>query len=76
MKKLSENIIKVEFFVPICGKKEYFFGSLAAIYDVFTEEQVGCKLETLWNANIEIGKPKSTKNCVVYKHSIVRKPNK
>lgn len=71
-----ENIIKVEFFVPLNGKKEHYFGSLAAIYDVFTPQQIGCKLETLWNAGIEEGKPKSTHHCVISKHKVRRKNRK
>lgn len=56
MGKINENIIKVESFVPLNGKKEHYFGSLAAIYEVFTPQQIGCKLEALWGAGIEEGK--------------------
>lgn len=76
MGKINENIIKVEFFVPLNGKKEHYFGSLAAIYEVFTPQQIGCKLETLWNAGIEEGNPKSTHHCVISKHKVRRKNQK
>lgn len=78
MKKQAKNeqFVKVEFFVPMNGKKEYYFGSLAAIYDHFTPEQIGCKLESLWNSKIVPGKPKSTKHCVVSKHKVIRKKQK
>ena len=74
MKKITtSNIIKVEF--P--GEQgEHYFGSLAAIYEVFTPEQVGCTLENLWSYKIEVGKPKKTKKCVISKHYIYRKQQK
>lgn len=74
--KKGISLVKVEFFVPVDGKKEYYFGSLAAIYDHFTPEQIGCKLESLWNSKIVPGKPKSTKHCVVSKHKVIRKKQK
>lgn len=73
MGKINEKIVKVEFFVPVNGKKEYYFGSQAAIYEVFTPQQIGCKLEALWKAGIEEGKPKSTLFCVIFKHKAQRK---
>ena len=69
----KSNVIKVLFPVAVDGKREYFFGSLAAIYDKFTPYQIGCKLSTLWKAQIEQGKPKKTKKCVVSKHEVYRK---
>lgn len=71
---MSETIIKVQFFRPVEGKTEFFFGSLAAIYEQFTPEQIGCGLTTLWSANITPDAPKSTRLCVISKHNIGRKP--
>lgn len=76
MAKLTEKIIKVEFTEPIDGKSEYYFGSLSAIYDVFTREQMGCVLYTLWNASIKEGKPYKNKRCTVSKFPIRRKCQK
>lgn len=70
---MESFVIQVHFHNPINGRNDYFFGSLAAIYDTFSAEQIGCRKETLWNANIEEDKPKSTRCCVVYKHRVVRK---
>lgn len=42
-----EKIIHVHL---IFEKKDYYFGSLAAIYTVLTPEQVGVKYNTLRNA--------------------------
>lgn len=69
----TDPVIRVRFFMPIDGETDYYFGSLAAIYEKFTPEQIGCKLESLWNASIAPDKPKSTRNCVVSRHEIIRK---
>lgn len=72
----NETIIKVSFPIPINGRNEYYFGSLAAIYDMFTPEQIGCKLEALWSAGITTEKPKLTRCCLISKHTLYRKPQK
>lgn len=69
----AEPFVRVRFFVPIDGETDYYFGSLAAIYEKFSAEQIGCKVESLWNACITTDKPKATRNCVVSRHVIVRK---
>lgn len=77
MEKITtESIIRVQFLNPVAeygGQTDFFFGSLAAIYELFTPEQVGCKLETLWSAKIDTLTPKATTKCVVSKHVLYRK---
>lgn len=74
MKKITKSyIIKVIFPAPVEGKREHFFGSLAAIYEKFTPYQIGCKLPTLWKAGIEPGTPKKTSKCTISKHEVTRK---
>lgn len=69
-----EQIIKVTFHTPINGEREYYFSSLAAIYLHFSAEQIGCTLNTLWDSHLSVGNPKATKNCVISRHYISRKP--
>lgn len=80
MKKITtESIIRVQFLQPVAehgGQTDFYFGSLAAIYEVFTPEQVGCKLETLWAAKIDALHPKTTPRCVVSKQVLYRKKQK
>ncbi len=76
MSKNEETIIKVNFPIPVNGKNEHYFGSLAAIYDTFTPEQIGCRLEALWSFGITCDKPKLTRTCLISKHSIHRKSQK
>lgn len=53
----SSNIIyHVRFKRPVKGKEDYFFTSLAAIYDVFTEKQIGCNKQALWSLGVAKGK--------------------
>lgn len=75
-----ENIIRVQFREPPLAdqpaKTDFYFGSLAAIYEVFTPEQVGCKVECLWNAGITAGKPYANKLCIVTRETMTRKAQK
>lgn len=67
---MDETIIKVQFHTPVNGRCEYYFGSFAAIYEKFTPEQIGCALRTLWVSDL----PKATRQCVITRHSVIRKP--
>lgn len=71
--KIKSYIIKVKFPGLVEGEGEHYFGSLSAIYDRFSPNQIGCGLETLWKAKIEPGKPKRTRRCVISKHELFRK---
>ena len=72
----TSTLIIVEFYRQQQGSKVWYFGSLAAIYELFTPEQIGCKLEALWNANLGYGEYKITKQCVIYKEKMYRKAQK
>lgn len=73
---MEEYVIKVHFAEPINGQTDYYFGSLAAIYQRFTVKQIGCKLQALWAAKISLGHPKVTRRCIISKHVVERKPRK
>lgn len=81
MKKLTTlstaSLIKVQFFHPKDGGgTEFYFGSLAAIYEMFSASEVGCRLEALWAADIDETHPKATRLCVISKHVLYRKSQK
>lgn len=67
------NIIKLTFKHP---KREFYFGSLAAIYEMFSAEQIGCTVEVLWAYNIEQGKPFENSQCIISKETLTRKKRK
>ena len=72
----TSTLIIVEFFRKINGRKVWYFGSLAAIYELFTPEQIGCRLETLWNYSLDHGESKITTYCVISKEIMYRKAHK
>lgn len=67
------NIIKLTFKHP---RREFYFGSLAAIYEMFSAEQIGCAVEVLWAYNIEQGKPFENAQCKISKETLTRKKRK
>ena len=80
MEKITtETIIRVQFLTPRAdfgGLTDFFFGSLAAIYEIFSDDDIGCKLNTLWAAKIDLAHPKVTPQCVVSKQVLYRKKQK
>lgn len=70
---MKQNITKVQFLKPVNGQTEYFFGSIAAIYEKFSTEEIGCTLQTLWG-RVSEETPYITKKCIISKHPVVRKP--
>ena len=53
--------------------RDYFFGSLAAIYDVFEPFQIGCKVENLWNVGVSDGNPYENSLCRITREPLIRK---
>ncbi|MBR5531876.1 MAG: hypothetical protein IKU59_00995 [Bacteroidales bacterium] len=56
------------------GKREYF-GSLSAILEMYTEQEIGCRLYVLHNTAhlVAGGKPFVTPKCKIYKRTVYRK---
>lgn len=55
------------------GRTEFYFHSLAAIYDTFTAEQIGCKVTRLWNIGVSDGNPYNGRRCRITREQILRK---
>lgn len=70
---MRAHIYWVSFNEAVEGKTDYFFGSLSAIYDTFTVEQVGCKVSRLWNLKITPEKPYIGRKCTITKEPVQRK---
>lgn len=49
----EQKVIHVELKEPIKGKRHYYYGSKAAIYDELPEEVIGIKKESLWNVDLD-----------------------
>lgn len=60
---------------PIEGddRMAFNFSSLAAIYEQFTPEQVGCKVSRLWNIGVSDGVPYRGRRCTITKEQMRRK---
>lgn len=72
----DSHVISVRFLNNIMyGEQLYYFGSLAAIYERFTVEEIGCTLKTLWASDIAPQNPKVTRRCIISKHLVIRKPH-
>lgn len=67
--KTQRSIYQVKF----RSGAEHYFTSLTAIYELFTPEQVGCKVEHLWNLQISENSPYLGKRCSIYKVALYTK---
>jgi hypothetical protein len=53
--------------------RNYYFGSITAIFDVFTPETLGVTKYRLWNYKITQEHPYHNKRCIINKGIIIRK---
>ena len=80
MKTDYEQIYRVSFNEPpadFYGEQcDFFFTSLAAIYDQFDKQEIGCQVERLWNLKISPDKPYVGRKCTITKEPLGRKKHK
>ena len=79
MAKEKKTIYRVQFKEPPLNddeRTEFFFTSLAAIYEVFTAEQIGCKVNRLYNIGLPNGPPYNGKRCGISQEAIHSKSQK
>lgn len=62
------------FHVEFRSGTHLYFGSIAAIFDLFDPSALGVKQHRLYDFNIEEDKPYSNKICTIRKGIIRRKP--
>jgi len=56
------------------GESHHYFGSISAIYETFTPEQLGVAKSTLWGRKITPGHPYKNKTVIIRKGVLYRKP--
>lgn len=56
----------------IFEKKNYYFGSISAIFDVLTEEEVGITKNSLQHAGMTDGCCKMTKRVMIIQSHLIR----
>lgn len=54
----------------------FLFSSLAAIYEVFSVEQIGCTLGHLYNLKVPDGAAFAGKRCIIKREPVVSKRHK
>lgn len=67
------------FAAPVPGKprqKFFLFSSLAAIFEVFSVEQIGCSLGHLYNLKVPDGSAYAGKRCFIKREPVVSKRQK
>lgn len=67
--------MKQEQVVHVCmgDDRHYYFGSVAAIFDTFTPDELGVSLPTLWNYGLAPDRPYKNEKCSIYRDNIHRK---
>ena len=76
MNERQEFIYRVSFKEPpLSGdeRREFFFHSLSAIYEVFSHKQIGCRVSRLWNIGVAQGNEYVGRLCQITKEPIMRK---
>lgn len=75
---MPASIYRVSFFEAPNGdeKTDFYFSSLAAIYDVFTPEQIGCKVNHLWNTKVAADRPFKNRLVCISVEPVYRKFHK
>ncbi len=71
----TESNMKQEQVVHVClgDDRHYYFGSVAAIFDTFTPDELGVSLPTLWNYGLAPDRPYKNFKCCIYRDRIHRK---
>lgn len=70
------KIIHVEFREPIDGKVHYYFGSKAAIFQRFTNEQIGIAYCSLRDIGSLKDGPYQNKKCTIWQGELIASQSK
>lgn len=75
MKKKTITVYHVHFFNKEMPKQDYFFGSISAIYEVFTIKEIGIQASSLYNYKLdEINNPVyQNSRCRIRKDIVISK---
>ena len=57
-------------------KRFFLFSSLAAIFEVFTVDVIGCGLKHLYNLKVPDGAVYSGQRCIITREKVISKPHK
>lgn len=74
----QEHIYRVDFKTPpfMNSRTDFYFTSLAAIYELFTPEQIGCAVNRLWALKVSDGNTYEGRKCTISREEVKRKARK
>lgn len=67
------KVYHVEFYEPVNGKRHYYFGSQAAIYDTFDAITIGISYRALSNQYDLSKQPYENRKCIIRLGELKRK---
>lgn len=74
MKRNGDTLIHVEFTKgPMAGQHRYF-GSIVAIYTMFTNREIGISYDRLKRMKLSSFNPCITDTCIIRRGNVTRKP--
>lgn len=71
--KAERTVVHVEL---LCDNSHHYFGSLAAIYEKFSKEEIGISYGSLRNYGLSPEKSYKNKLCVIRKGTLITIPKK
>lgn len=71
--KVERTVVHLELLID---NSHHYFGSLAAIYERFTKEQIGISYGSLRNYGLSADKPYKNKFCTIRKGILITIPKK
>lgn len=69
----QKHVYKVQFPETVNGKEIHYFSSVAAIYGVFSSDDIGCGAGHLWNLGVTQGAVYEGKKCRISKEPVINK---
>ena len=73
---MEKQEIKVVHIHLIFEKKDFYFGSLSAVFDTLDEDRIGIKKSTLLHAGLTDGAVKYTKRAMIIQSHLIKTTRK
>ena len=68
----NSRCLRVQFFEPVDGKTDYYFGSIKAIYARFKPSEIGLTMGSLYSKRVSEVTPAVTDKCRITRIEIIR----
>ena len=74
MPQAKSRCLRVQFFEPVDGKTDYYFGSIKAIYTKFNATEIGLTIGSFYGRRLSEDSPIVTDKCRITRVEITRVP--